>query len=259
MRFLLGGDDKAPLPDVTIEVADIDGKVVCTRATDAKKDDEKFTGKRGMNAVKLTWAGKDAKILDGMILWNGRSRPPRTPPGDYTVTVKAGEQTASVLARILPDPRSPATALELQARFKLVRDGNALVTEAHEAIEALRALRTQMQAVIDRAEGEAKDKLTASKKACDEALTPIEEALYQTKSKSSQDPLNYPIKLTDKLLGVLSAVEGAEYGPTAAQAAVAAELSAAVRSQLELYAAKKQEHVGAFNKLANELAVPHVK
>ena len=34
-----------------------------------------------------------------------------------------------------PDPRTDATIPELQARYRLVRDGNALVTEAHEAIE----------------------------------------------------------------------------------------------------------------------------
>ncbi len=40
---------------------------------------------------------------------------------------------------------------------------------------------------------------------------------------------------------------------------MAAELSAAIRAQLDVYAAKKQEQLTAFNKLANELAVPHVK
>ncbi len=169
--------------------------------------------------------------LDGVYAWE---------PGRAPVFAEHGEPTDGDVA-------------------KLVRDGNALVTEAHEAIAAIRGLRTQMQAVVDRAEGDAKTKLAAAKQAADEALTPVEEALYQTKSKSSQDPLNYPIKLTDKLLGVLSSVEGAEYGPTAAQSAVAAELSAAIRAQLDVYAAKKQEQLTAFNKLANELAVPHVK
>lgn len=260
LRFFVGGATETPVAGkATLECKNFDGKVVFTRTSEATKDDEKLTVKRGMNALPITWKHEAAKILDGMILWNGRGRAPRPAPGDYTITLTLGEQTTSVTGTLLPDPRSPATTAELQARFRLVRDGNALVTEAHDAIAAIRSLRTQMQAVADRGEGEAKTKLEAAQKAADAALLPVEEALYQTKSKSSQDPLNYPIRLTDKLLGVLGAVDGAEFGPTAAQTAVAAELSAAIRAQLDVYTAQKQEHLAAFNKLALELAIPHVK
>ncbi|MFY9342952.1 MAG: glycosyl hydrolase [Planctomycetota bacterium] len=260
VRFLVGGArDAAVTERVSIEVKDFDGTVVCTRAADAEKDDEKLTVKRGVNDVALTWKTKEAKILDGMILWSGRGRAPRVPPGDYQVTVKFGEQSQTVTATLLPDARSPATLAELQARYHLVRDGNALVTEAHEAIDSIRKLRGQMKDVAGRTDGEAKVKLEAAAKAADEALTPVEEALYQTKSKSGQDPLNYPIKLTDKLLGVLGAVDGAEFGPTAAQVAVAGELSAAIRAELERFRSRQAEHVAAFNKLALEVAVPHVK
>jgi photosystem II stability/assembly factor-like uncharacterized protein len=287
VRFLLGGSEGEPMPKVEIEVKDPDGNVVCRRSTEPKpeakpeakdegadddkkdkksdgddkddKDVEPIAVKRGMNAVRLTWRGKDAKILDGMILWNGRGRAPRTPPGDYTVTVKAADETQTVSATLLPDPRAAATVAELQARHRLVRDGNALVTEAHEAIASIRSLKKQMRVIVERADGDAKTRLEAAKKAVDDALTPIEEALYQTKSKSEQDPLNYPIRLTDKLLGVLGSVEGAEFGPTAAQVAVAAELSAAIRAQLDALAAKKKEQLAAFNALAHEFAIPHVK
>jgi hypothetical protein len=244
---------------VTIEVKDVDGTVVCTKATDAKDDDGKLAVHAGMNDVELLWKTKDAKVLDGMILWSGRGGAPRVPPGDYAITVTMGEQVRSVTGRILPDPRSPATTSELQARFRLVRDGNALVTEAHEAIATIRALRTQMQDVAARGEGEAKTKLEAAAKAADAALTPIEEALYQTRSKSSQDPLNFPIKLTDKLLGVLGAVNAAEFGPTAAQATVAAELSASIRAELATFATQKTVQLATFNSLARDLSIPHVK
>ena len=259
VRFLLGAATDGPLDRLAIAVKDPDGVVVCNRASDAEKDDEKCKIEHGMNCVRLTWTTKDAKILDGMILWNGRSRAPRIPPGDYSITVKYGELQQVAVGTIRPDPRSSATVAELQARYRLVRDGNALVTEAHQAIEAIRSLRTQMQAVCERAEGDGKSRLEAAKKVADEALTPIEEALYQTKSKSSQDPLNFPIKLTDKLLGVLSAVEGAEFGPTAGQTEVAATLSVAIRQALTGLQAVRTEQLAAFNKLANELAVPHVK
>ncbi|MCC7062296.1 MAG: glycosyl hydrolase, partial [Planctomycetes bacterium] len=207
VRFYLAGDLDAPVAErVAIEVKDFDGKVVCTRATDATKDDEKITVKRGMNDIAITWKTTEPKILDEMILWNGRGGAPRAAPGNYPIAVTFGEQTQTVVGHIAKDPRTTASEAELQDRFRLVRDARDAVTKAHEAIESMRSLRSQMQAVTDRMEGDAKAKLETRRAEVAAALTAVEEALYQTKAKSSQDVLNFPIRLTDKLLGVLSSV-----------------------------------------------------
>ncbi|MCU0867516.1 MAG: glycosyl hydrolase [Planctomycetes bacterium] len=260
LRFFVGGDAEQPVGErVEVVVKDFDGVVVRTLASDAKEAADKIDVKRGMNEVRITWKSEPPKILDGMILWNGRSRAPRPAPGDYALRLTFGALAQSVTGTIRPDPRTTATPAELQARFRLVRDGNALVTEAHDAIAAIRSLRTQMATVVERADGDGKTRLEAQQKLVDAAITAVEEALYQTKSKSSQDPLNYPIRLTDKLLGVLSSVDGAEFGPTAGQTAVAAELSTAIRAELKKLVAIRAEQVAAFNALARELVIPHVK
>jgi hypothetical protein len=45
-------------------------------------------------------------------------------------------------------------------------------------------------------------------------MTEIEETLYQTKSKSGQDPLNYPIRLNNKLAHLNSLTRIGNYAPT---------------------------------------------
>ena len=153
-----------------------------------------------------------------------------------------------------------ATIEELQHRYRLVRDGNALVTEAHEAIEEIRSLREQMDGVVERMEeGEGKKQLAEAADAAKQAFTSVEEALYQTKSKSRQDPLNFPIRLTDKLLGVLSATNRAEFGPTRGQQEVAAQLSEAIRKELAKFGDARAAHVPKFNAMARDLAAPHIK
>ena len=132
-------------------------------------------------------------------------------------------------------------------------------TRAHEAIERIRAFRDQSASVLDRAEGDAKERLGKERDALLAPLTAVEEALYQTQSKSSQDPLNFPIRLTDKLLGVMSSVDRAEYGPTQGQTAVADELIAAIDAQLAAFATAHPEALARFNALARELVVPYVK
>lgn len=291
VRFYIGGDAEAEVADrVVVEVKDVDGKVVYSRSSASVPDDpvannggaaaeasrdesngaagesadkpkEKLPKvSRGMNDIEITWKEEPAKILEGMILWSGRGSAARPAPGDYTVTVTVGEQSQTVLGRINPDPRTDATIVELQERYRLVRDGNALVTEAHEAIESIRSLREQMAATVGRMdEGQGLDKLKAAETAASAAFTSIEETLYQTKSKSRQDPLNYPIRLTDKLLGVLSATNRAEFGPTDGQRDVAAQLSAAIKVELKRFEDARSRHVAEFNKLARELAAPHIK
>ena len=71
----------------------------------------------------------------------------------------------------------------------------------------------------------AHDAMTRIKKAKDDrgasadpawlkSVTEIEEAIYQTKNRSGQDPLNYPIRLNDKLAGVLSNISSGDFRPT---------------------------------------------
>jgi hypothetical protein len=65
-----------------------------------------------------------------------------------------------------------------------------------------------------------------------EKLSRVEEELYQVRNQSSQDPLNYPIKLNNKLAALLGAVEGVEGRPTAQTYEVFKELSARLDQQL---------------------------
>ena len=57
-----------------------------------------------------------------------------------------------------------------------------------------------------------------------EALRAIEEALYQTQNESRQDPLNFPIRLNDKLAGVMLSAAIGDHPPTASAVAVRDEL-----------------------------------
>ena len=227
---------------------------------DDDDDAKKLEVARGMNAVTVKWREKTPKILDGMVLWSGgRGGAPKLPPGEFEVTVALGDESRTVTARVLPDPRTTASTDELQARFRLASRCRDAVTRAHETIEQIRSLREQMQQVVDRAEGDAKQQLDDQRKAVDAALTAVEEALYQTKAKSNQDVLNFPIRLTDKLLNVMGALNRAEFGPTDGQRDVANQLIEAIDSQLSKVGKAREDGIAAFNAMARELAVPHVK
>src|SRR5258708_8725095 len=69
--------------------------------------------------------------------------------------------------------------------------------EVQKAIRRIRSTRTQLQELNGRLDSAGKPVKTLSDSII-RKLTAIEEALYQPKSKSAQDILNFPIRLTDK-------------------------------------------------------------
>ena len=93
---------------------------------------------------------------------------------------------------------------------------------------------------------ETKELLTEVK-ALKKELSDIEKALYQTKNRSNQDPLNFPIRLTNKLGYLNRLVTINDFPPTSQDIAVLIELTAEVEKQMELYEKLISEDLEAFN------------
>ena len=72
-------------------------------------------------------------------------------------------------------------------------------------------------------------------------ITQVEEALYQTKNQSPQDPLNFPIRLNNRLSSLRRSVETGEAKPTDAAYVVFKELSAELKVQLDMLTSLKAE------------------
>jgi hypothetical protein len=96
-------------------------------------------------------------------------------------------------------------------------------------------------------------------KALDKKMTAVEEALYQTKNKSSQDPLNYPIRLNDKLAGVADSASTGSWAPTAQQIEVRDALVTQIDAQLATLKTIWDTDLPAFNRLVKEKDIPAVK
>ena len=167
------------------------------------------------------------------------------------------EQTVEL--QVLPDPRSTASPEALQRQFDFVWGVNRKLTETHGAITRLRQARSRVAAIMDRIDGQAAYAGLATRaQAIVEQLDGIEKALYQTRLEARQDPLNFPIRLNDKLAGVMLSAAIGDHPPTASAVAVRDELFAAIDEQLAALDEVLGEELEAFNRLAAELALPAV-
>jgi hypothetical protein len=141
---------------------------------------------------------------------------PDAPPGRYQVRLTiGGHDVATRGFRLLPDPRSTATPADYAAQFAMEIRIRDRVSDANRAVTRIRDLRDQLDNVMTRAAGTpAADTLKPIVDSLKRRLTTIEEAIYQTKNRSGQDPLNYPIRLNNRIGALMGVVSSADGRPT---------------------------------------------
>ena len=222
-------------------------------------DDRVLTATAGINTLAWDLRYPAVERFDKLVLWNDYLDGPKAVPGVYRATLTAGEASDSVDFEVLPDPRSDASADDLQRQFEFTWGINRKLTETHQAIARLRAARSQVEAVSGRVAGqEDHAELTLLAESIVQQLTTIEETLYQTKLEARQDPLNFPIRLNDKLAGVMLAASIGDHPPTASAIAVRDELVAAIDAQRVELDTVLGARMDEFNALAARLQVPAV-
>jgi len=199
-----------------------------------------------------------AKKFPGMILWGGSTDGPRVVAGSYTVRLKVGEQTESAPLELREDPRVTATPADLKAQYDFLLGIRDKFSEVTEQITRIREVRKQLADVKKRV-GKSKESKPVVDAAndLDKKITAIEEALYQTKNHSEEDPLNFPVRLNNKLAAVGDSAAIGAWAPTAQDVAVRDEVVAQINEQLAKLKAIWETDLPAFNKLA--AAIPAVK
>jgi photosystem II stability/assembly factor-like uncharacterized protein len=157
----------------------------------------------GVNTVTWDLRYPNAVGFPGMILWGGGLTGPAAPPGTYKVKLTADGYTQTQNLVVRRNPMFAATDADLRAQFNLAMQIRDKVSEANNAVITIRDLKAQIadrlgksQDAALRARGE---KLTAD-------LSAVEGEIYQVKNQAGQDPLNYPIKINNRLASLLTGV-----------------------------------------------------
>lgn len=131
--------------------------------------------------------------------------------------------------------------------------------KAHQSIKKIRAITKKLDAFTKQyKDNEATKALVEKAKTMKEGFGEIEKALYQTKNRSNQDPLNFPIRLTNKLAHLNSLVSIDDFPPTAQDIAVKNEMTTKINTQLAAFDALVAEEMKAFNAEFNNLGLEYL-
>jgi hypothetical protein len=263
---------KAAPKDVKLEFLDGAGKVVNTFSNKAEapaapapaaEDEEapraapvpRAPAQAGMNRFIWNLRYPDATSFPGMILWAGSVTGPRVAPGKYQVRLTVDGKTQTQSFEVLKDPRLQTTPEEYAKQVSLALQIRDKLSETNHGVIRIREARKQLEDYTKRDDKRIADAASALVK----KLTAVEEELYQTKNRASEDPLNYPIKLNNKLAGVLSAVNMSDDQPTNQDYMVYEDLATRVNAQIKSLNSLLTADLAAFNKLIHDSNVPAVQ
>ncbi|WP_163417458.1 VPS10 domain-containing protein [Flagellimonas sp. HSM57] len=229
---------------ITFEILDANDKLIDTFTGSKPKYEEdpnipwwkkggssKPTTARGINTFTWDLRYPGATEFEGMIIWSARpTRGPKAPLGTYKVRMKSGdyEQTYPFEVHINPNLKG-ITKADLDEQFTLANDIMEKTTAANEAVIKIRKIKTRIDS------SKAKITAKAMKRTVIpflEKITAVEEELYQVKNQSGQDPLNFPIKLNNRLASLRRSVENGDAKPTDGAYKVFKKLSAELEEHL---------------------------
>jgi len=210
---------------------------------------------KGLNRFVWDMRHPDASKFPGMIFWAGTVRGPLVVPGAYQVrlTVNGKSQTQSF--EVKKDPRLSTTPQEFASQLALALQIRDKLTTINDDIVHIRDIRKQLDGYIERVKDQ---KVVDAAKALSKKFTEVEEALYQTKNRANEDPLNFPIRLNNKLAHLLGVVESSDNAPTTQTGKVFEDLASQTNIQLRKLDQVMKADLAAFNKLVREENIPAV-
>src|SRR6185503_13218675 len=266
-----------PAGEVTLEVLDASGKSInkfTSRASAVQApagppsgDEQGFGGggprrlpaEAGLNRFVWDLRYPDATRFPGLIMWSGSTSGPRAALGTYQVKLTVDGKSLTQSFEIKKDPRLETTQADFARQLDLLLKIRDKFSETSEAVLQIRDARKQVEEITNRMKDQPSGKAIAdAAKALNAKLTAIEEELYQTKNQSSQDPLNYPIRLNNKLAALTGVVGGSDSAPTDQSYVVYEDLAAKINAQLKKLEDTMRTDLPAFNKLVRDQDVPAV-
>ena len=148
---------------------------------------------------------------------------------------------------------------DLQRQFDFLVRIRDRVSAANDAVKQIRDIVQQVEGVTTRVKGQAgaapirtqADSLKAH-------LQAVEREIYQVQNRSGEDPLNFPIRINNKLAALTGVVGSADAPPTDVSQAVFEALDAQLKTQLDRLNTIVTGEVPAFNRLVAEQNVPAV-
>ncbi len=268
-----GAAEKAKQEHVTVEILDSTGKVIRTmppkepeiRESQDEEAGEGFgrqrpsnpPGNAGLNRFVWDLRYDDAVKVPHAVLWGGSTRGPVAVPGQYQVRVTVRGQSYTQPLEIKEDPRLKVTQADLQKQFDLLMQIREEVSKVDTAVNEMNSVKKQLDDLDKRLpKDDHGTTVRDAGKKLQQKLQPIEDALIQSKAKSGQDVLNYPIRLNNELVALGGSISTADAAPTSQSYEVFNMLKQRSDEQVSKWEEMVKSDLPSFNQVVQQQQIP---
>jgi photosystem II stability/assembly factor-like uncharacterized protein len=266
---------KLPDKEVTLEILDGGGQVLRTfkgKAGEAAEPrpsgfggffgggaDPKVPVALGINRFTWNLREKGPEMPRGVVHWGGTPGM-QVVPGRFQVRLSAGDWSQTQPLSVDAAPTMSATRAELEEQYRFGKEVSAEITTLFDTLNGLREVKSQTQGILERVKKAAvgSDEVDRMAKSMTEKLSALEEEITQVKSKSNQDPINFPPQIDNQLTTLYSYVVLSNFQPTAGARERLSDLQPKLRDLRSRFDEIVATEVTAFNRVVAALNLPPV-
>jgi hypothetical protein len=202
--------------EIKLEILEADGEIIKCYSNKAKKNSDKLRVEKS-GGQRHVWDMRYPGFIEfpGMILYSSPNRGPKAVPGTYKVRLTVNGNSQEQDFEIVKDPRLPNSAEDYQKQFDYLITVRNKVSEAHQAILDIRQAKSDIDYFVKKVgDREGYDDLKDQAKALKEKLTVIENNIHMTKNEAYQDPLNFGIRINNRLAFLMADQQRGDFPPT---------------------------------------------
>jgi photosystem II stability/assembly factor-like uncharacterized protein len=210
----------------------------------------------GLNRYTWDLRTEPAVSFPGMILWGAGTAGPFVAPGKFKVRITADGYTQTQEFRVVRNPNyKDVSDADLRAQYNLAIQIRDKVNEANQAVIEARRIKTEAD---DRMSKNADAKLKETGGTLKTNISDVEDDIYQVKNQSGQDPLNFPIRINNRMANLLSMLEDGDGPPGNNFPALFAEYNKLLKVQMDRMVKVVNTDLSAFNNELRRLNLPTI-
>lgn len=243
----------------TLEVTEPNGKVIKKYDYKAKDPKEKLAINEGMNLFLWDMHYPDAVSFPGLILYSSNTKGPLAVPGNYKAKLTVNGESVEQDFKILIDPRIKSTQDDLQAQFDFLIEVRDKLSEAHQAVIDIRKIKKDIDYLKEKlGDDAAYQEIISKAEELKKDLTVIENNIHETRNQAYQDPLNFGIKLNNRLAFLATHESAGDFRPSDQGVAYKKEVSDQIDKELSDYKSTVDEGIGELNKMIKENSIDFI-
>ena len=248
-------DDK-----VSIEILEMDGDLIKKYDSQSKSRDSKLTVKSGGNRLVWDMRYPGFKEFPGMVLYSSPNRGPKAVPGMYRARLTVNGQSMEQTFEIIKDPRLPNTQEDYQAQFDFLIKVRDKVSEAHQAMLDIRETKGDLNYLNEKTAGDQEfEDIRQMAKDIQKELEIIENNIHMTKNQAYQDPLNFGIRINNRLAFLMADQQRGDYPPTDQAEAFRQEVTGELDVELDALNKLYTEQLQMLNRMIEEKGLKMIK